>query len=72
MNVEVRQEDMDGKDSLPKYLEDAQVWLSPLKGSPSAPTVKIKEEQDQSRGGSEDVMSPNTQERVVGDSSTRS
>ena len=72
MSVEVKQEDMDGKDALPKYLEVAQVWLRPLKGSSSGPAVKTKDEQDQSRGGSEDIMSPNTQERVVGDSRTSS
>jgi hypothetical protein len=70
MSAEVKEEDMDGKDALPKYLEEAQVWLRPSKASSSAPRVKTKEEQDKSRDGSEDVMSPNTQERVVGDSST--
>lgn len=72
MSAEVKEEDMDGKDALPKYLEEAQVWLRPSKSSPSPPAVKTKDEKLRSRGSSDDIVSPNTQERVIGDSSSAS
>jgi hypothetical protein len=63
MSAEVKEEDTDGNDKLPKYLEDAQVWLRPLPAL--APTSKVEEVQ---RGEhSSNDMSPNTQERVAGD-----
>lgn len=59
MSTEVKDGDTDGKDKLPKYLEEAQVWLRPANAL--APTSKAEGVR------SSDDISPNTQERVVGE-----
>jgi hypothetical protein len=51
MSTEAKKEDMDGKDELPKYLEEAQVWLRPLTA-----TAPMSKEEVHGRGdGSGDV-----------------
>ena len=62
MSTEVKNEDTDEKDELPKHPEEAQVWLSPL----TAPAPTSKEGVHGGGDGSDD-MSPNTHERVIGD-----
>lgn len=56
IDVKADQEDMNGKDPLPKYLASAHIWFGEAKGT-------IEKARD---AGNEADMSPNTQERVTG------
>lgn len=67
MSEEVKTEDIDGRDPLPKYIKQSKVWLGPIKA-----TEKERKEQSRDRGqdgssdNSETATSPTTVERQGG------
>ena len=68
MSEEVKTEDIDGRDPLPKYLKTSKVWLAPVT---HLEKEKKEHTQDESCTGSSDetetATSPTTVERTAGD-----
>lgn len=65
MSEEVKPEDVDGKDPLPRYLKQSKVWLGPLKVSEKKERAQSHDRTSEGSNDQTDAASPTTIERTA-------
>lgn len=65
MSEEVKPEDVDGKDPLPKYLKQSKVWLGPLKVSEKKDRAQSPDQTSEGSNEEPNAASPTTIERTA-------